>query len=286
MPEAKVIDFSVAQLSSADIKSAGATGLIRYLSLPGTRPGFNESKRIKKPEYDDRLAWGLSIALVFQVDKTDYLGGYARGFEYGRASLEQSRALGHPDSCGVYLCVQDAGIPRNNFGIAVEHMRGYMDGRGLGMQPAYCGTDLGNYLVGAGVCSGLWTPVSESWSTTPSPHIILQQLRSKSYPWPQNSYDENMPRRDDWCQNPRPGGPLPPPSPGTEEDEMLWARFYGENADVAFGATGWSYISTEQRDQLLYMKLLRPKAGTTYPEILGTNPTEGAQWKARYKQLG
>jgi len=287
MPEAKVIDISVAQLTSADIKSAGAIGVVQYLSLPGTRPGFNEAKRIKKPVYDDRLAWGLAVALVFQVDKADYLGGYARGFEFGRASREQSTALGHPDSAGVILCVQDSGIPRGSFGLAVEHMRGYVDGRGLGPQPAYCGTDLGNYLVGAGLTTWLWQPAAASWSTSPSPHVSMQQLESKSYPWPQGAYDENLVLQPDWGQNPRPGLPPPPPGgPNLLEDEMLWARFYGENQDVAFGATGWRYITPEQRDQLLFMKLLRPMAGTTFPQVLGNNPAEGAQWKARYAQFG
>jgi len=86
-------------------------------------------------------------------------------------------------------------------------------------------------------------------------------------------------------------GTFPPPIPPQPtpipllEDEMLWARFYGETADVAFGATGWRYITSEQRDQLRFMHLLRDGPAVGYPQILGQNPVEGAQWKARYPQF-
>lgn len=279
MHDGEVIDFSVAQLGSAQIKSQGAVGVVRYLSVAGTRPLFNEQKRIKPPEYNEHLAWGLSIALVMQVDKVDYLQGYAWGHQLGQASLQQSRALGHPDACGVYLAVQDAGIPRNNYGLAVDHMRGYTDGRGLGPQPAYCGTDLGNYLVGAGVASWLWQPVSESWSTSASPHVRLKQLRSQTYSLP-GAYDEDKVLHPDWGQNPRPNI-LPPPNPGTvtEEEAMLWVRWIGETQDVAFGATGWRYITATQRDELRFAKLLRDGNAPGYPQNLPLD------WKARYPQL-
>lgn len=78
--------------------------------------------------------------------------------------------------------------------------------------------------------------------------------------------------------------PPPPPNPGptpTAEDEMaLWARFLGENADVAFDATGWRYITEAQRNELLFAKLLRFGDAHGYPQNLPQD------WKVRYPQLG
>lgn len=96
-------------------------------------------------------------------------------------------------------------------------------------------------------------------------------------------------RRAPWVLNvwPLPFDPPPPPPPPQpeEEDVALWARFYGETTDVAFDATGWRYITEEQRNQLLYMHLLRFGNTQGYPQNLGSNVQEGAAWKARDPQL-
>lgn len=83
---------------------------------------------------------------------------------------------------------------------------------------------------------------------------------------------------------PLPGDqPPPPPPPGPvvrAEDEMaLWVRFRGENDDVAFDSTGWRYISEQQRNELLFAKLLRFGDDYGYPKILEQD------WKVRYPQF-
>lgn len=59
----------------------------------------------------------------------------------------------------------------------------------------------------------------------------------------------------------------------------LWARFEGEAAEIAFDATGWRAITTTQRDQLRFAKLLRDGPATGYPTILPQS------WKSSYPQL-
>jgi hypothetical protein len=201
---AQVADYSTARFTSGELKAAGFIGVCRYLSLPGLRPAFNEAKTIKQPEYDAHLATGLAVALVMQVDKTDWTAGYQLGFQYGQASLAQSRSLGHPDSAAVPLAY-DSAIPASQMHIAVTHGLGYMDGRGLGPQAAYGGTNVINALYDAGAIRWGWQAAAASWSTQPSTHIAIRQLASKTRPqFDPLSYDENDVLQPDWGQNPRP----------------------------------------------------------------------------------
>lgn len=78
---------------------------------------------------------------------------------------------------------------------------------------------------------------------------------------------------------PLPQPPQPGPSPAEETDVALWARFEGEAAEIAFDATGWRVITTQQRDQLRFARLLRDGAATGYPTILPQS------WKTSYPQL-
>lgn len=76
-----------------------------------------------------------------------------------------------------------------------------------------------------------------------------------------------------------PSPPQPGPAPTEETDVALWARFEGEAAEIAFDATGWRAITTTQRDQLRFAKLLRDGPATGYPTILPQS------WKSSYPQL-
>lgn len=204
----QVMDYSVARPDIAAIKAAGFVGVCRYQWIvPGTRPDFNRAKAITRPEYGALLAAGLTVALNCQVDKADYLGGYATGLRHGRFSLLHSREMGHPDSRPVILTVQDTGIAPSNYNLAVEYMHGFMDGRGLGPQAYYGGTTIGNLCVNAGLAKFIWHPVAAtSWSAVPSDSVALRQLPSKSYPqFPPTAYDENDIVQADWGQHPGPG---------------------------------------------------------------------------------
>lgn len=77
-----------------------------------------------------------------------------------------------------------------------------------------------------------------------------------------------------------PTPPTPTPNPVTPEEDMaLWARFEGEPAEIAFDATGWRVITTTQRDQLRFARLLRDGQAPGYPTILPLS------WKSQYPQL-
>jgi hypothetical protein len=194
------------------MKAAGVVGVVRYQWIEsGQRPQFNRDKAITKAEYDGLRGAGLAVALVCQVDKDNYLRGYQEGLRHGGLSLQHSRSMGHPDSCLVYLAVQDQSIPVANYPLAVEYMHGFKDGRGLGPQLMYGGTNVGNLCVNAGHAKGIWQSAASSWSTQASAFVVLEQLSSKSYPqFPPLAYDENHVHKVDWGQSPQPNAPQPP----------------------------------------------------------------------------
>lgn len=204
---AVVLDWSSARLDPAAVKAAGVVGVCRYQWIEdGTRPAFNQAKAIRRPEYDALLRAGLTVTLNCQVDKADYLGGYATGLRHGQKSLLHSREMGHPDSRPVILTVQDTGIPSSDYHIAIAYMSGFVNGRGQGPQACYGGTDIGNLCVNAGLAKFLWVPIAAtSWSRSSSSHIALKQLPTKSYPqFPSSAYDENQTVQADWGQHPGP----------------------------------------------------------------------------------
>lgn len=209
----QVFDFSSARLDPAALKTAGLIGVARYQWITGgTRPQFNQDKAISRPEYDSYLRAGLSVALIVEVDKDDYKGGYARGFQYGQLSLQNARSLGHPDSASAILTVQDVSFGATDYNLGVEYTRGFRDGRGLA-PIVYGGTNLINRCVQAGVASGGWKAAAGSWSSVSSPYLVMVQKTSKSYPqFPPLSYDENDVVASDWGQAPRPGGQDPTPA--------------------------------------------------------------------------
>lgn len=203
----QVVDFSSTRLDPVALRAAGFAGAARYQWIEaGQRPQFNRDKAITRAEYDALRGAGLAVALICQVDKDNYLRGYPEGLRHGALSLQHSRSMGHPDSCPILLAVQDQSIPVSNYNLTVDYMHGFMDGRGMGPQLVYGGTNVGNLCVNAGYAKGIWQAAASSWSTVPSASVVMKQLVSKSYPqFPPLSYDENDILAANWGQNPGPG---------------------------------------------------------------------------------
>ncbi|MFE0021377.1 glycoside hydrolase domain-containing protein [Amycolatopsis sp. NPDC059021] len=93
------IDYSAAKLSAATIKSAKvgsngetATGVIRYIDAPN----LLGTKHTNASEYRDQLNSGLGLAMYFEVDQDDAIGGYAQGQENARRALAGCNYLGFP----------------------------------------------------------------------------------------------------------------------------------------------------------------------------------------------
>lgn len=82
--------------SSAAVRAAGFTGMIRYTTAPGLMnpPGKNQ-KHVTKAEYNERIANGIKVRLVFQGGTTDADGGWALGVSNAKLALEGANYLGY-----------------------------------------------------------------------------------------------------------------------------------------------------------------------------------------------
>jgi hypothetical protein len=208
---ADVLDYSGWRPDPRALKAAGIVGVSRYLAPVGT----GDWKRIGKAEYDATLAAGLAVVLNWEDSATGWHGGYAKGVEYGRTARAQARALGHPDSrpiivsidSGDQLVTRDASgailVPARAHPVAVEHVRGFVDGSGTGPQAVYAGTNVIEECHRQGLIRFGWQAAASSWSTVPSAHVALVQHVQKPYAqFPPAAYDWNTTVQPDWGQVP------------------------------------------------------------------------------------
>jgi hypothetical protein len=205
-----VFDYSGWRPDPAALKAAGVVGVSRYLAPVGS----GDWKRITKPEYDALLAAGLSVVLNWEDSATGWQGGYVRGVEYGRTARAQARALGHPDERPIIVSI-DSGdqlvrsrgsvvlVPAEAHPLAVEHVRGFVDGSGTGPQAVYAGTNVIEECHRQGLVRFGWQAGARSWSTVPGPHVAIIQHTDKPYPqFPPSAYDWNSTVQADWGQHP------------------------------------------------------------------------------------
>lgn len=206
------VDYSFARYTVAQLKAAGITAVIRYLTGAG--------KAISAEELAADLFGGLSVVLVFENSATDASGGFATGAAYARQANAALAALGLPLSTPVYFAA-DTDYP--NPAAAVPYYQGIASERpgptngcyGEGALIDLCFTD---GLVGYG-----WESESTSFpgNGTLDPNVALWQKFSGA---PLPSTDLDLIERADFGQLPRPAPPKPPapPAPPTHfpEDNM------------------------------------------------------------------
>lgn len=100
-----VIDATTAPPVDA-MRSAGVVGLCRYLSWlyrwGGTTHDHVNPKIIQQAEYDRLVAAGFGVALNWEYDDHDWLGGASGGHDHAAEAVRQARALGYPGGCVIY----------------------------------------------------------------------------------------------------------------------------------------------------------------------------------------
>jgi hypothetical protein len=85
------LDYSKKSLPGEVIKSAGYTGVIRYIDSPGQLA----AKHTNVDEYRSHVAAGLRVLLVMQTSKTASGGGFATGQEHARRALAGANHIGY-----------------------------------------------------------------------------------------------------------------------------------------------------------------------------------------------
>jgi hypothetical protein len=100
------------------MRAAGVSGLCRYLSWlyrwGGVTHSYINPKIIQKPEFDALLAAGFAVALNWEYDPRDYLGGATAGGSHAQEAIRQARALGYPSGC-VIIGSADTDVSRTDW---------------------------------------------------------------------------------------------------------------------------------------------------------------------------
>lgn len=161
---------------------------------------------ITQAEYARLRQAGMPVTLNWEESAGSWRGGYPLGLAHGKAARAQARALGHPDERPIIQSIDTAVTPAE-LATAVDYQRGFNDGGGLGPQGVYGTAYVIDNLFALGLVRVGWQAAARGWfgNGPQSANAAILQLTSKSYPqFPPAAYDENLPLKDDWGQQPAP----------------------------------------------------------------------------------
>jgi hypothetical protein len=105
-----LLDYAAGVIPANDIRAAGATGVIRYVS--DRRPGgaWMLGKPIQLPEARDLYQNGLKIVSNYQFgkrDTADWLGGQSAGVQHAKRTVQLHSAAGGPANAPIYASIDD-----------------------------------------------------------------------------------------------------------------------------------------------------------------------------------
>lgn len=170
-----LIDFAARQIPAQDIRAAGHSGVINYVST--SRPGSSfGAKPITLPYAQSLTAAGLVIVSNYQYGKpgstapSDYTRGYAGGVADARTAWQLHTAAGGGRSAPIFFTI-DEDIDRNTWNtVALPWFRGINSVLGVQRTGVYGGIDVCQWAIADGVIgqSGIpgyrWAWQTKAWS--------------------------------------------------------------------------------------------------------------------------
>ncbi|BAY00245.1 putative twin-arginine translocation pathway [Mycobacteroides stephanolepidis] len=170
-----LIDFAMRQIPAEDIKAAGHSGVINYVST--SRPGsFMGAKPITRPYAQALTAAGLVIVSNFQYGKpggtapSDFTRGFAGGVEDARTAWQLHTAAGGGQSAPVFFSVDDD-INRDTWNnVALQWFKGINSVLGVQRTGIYGGVNPCQWAAADGVIGNsrspghVWAWQTRSWS--------------------------------------------------------------------------------------------------------------------------
>lgn len=186
------VDFSFARYTVAQLKSAGVTAVIRYLTGPG--------KAISPIELAADLMGGLQVVLAFENNATDASGGYSTGQAYAIQANSALTTLSLPTSTPVYFAA-DTDYP--NPSDAVPYYQGIASVRPGSGNGCYGEAKLIDICMAYGLVHFGWESESSSFPGNGAldPNVALWQRVTGA---PLSGTDLDLVERADFGQIPRP----------------------------------------------------------------------------------
>jgi hypothetical protein len=167
----RLIDYAMRQIPAADIRAAGYSGVINYVST--SRPGSSfGAKPITRPYAESLTAAGLVIVSNFQYGKpggtapSDFTRGFAGGVADARTAWQLHTAAGGGRSAPIFFSVDDD-INRNTWNsVALQWFRGINSVLGVQRTGVYGGINACRWAAADGVIGNSSTPGHRwAWQT-------------------------------------------------------------------------------------------------------------------------
>ena len=127
------VDYSWARPGGAALKAAGKTFAVRYLLQDG-----QGGKGLDRSEYDDLIANGIDVAVVYETYAARAKSGSAGGVEDAHAAQAALNALGLPNNMPIYFAV-DYDAPESDQGVIDAYLRGAASVIGMDRVGVYAG---------------------------------------------------------------------------------------------------------------------------------------------------
>jgi len=166
-----LIDYAMRQIPAQDIRAAGHSGVINYVST--SRPGSNfGAKPITRPYAESLAAAGLVIVSNYQYGKpggtapSDFTRGYPGGVSDARTAWSLHTAAGGGKSAPVFFSVDDD-INRDTWNnVALQWFRGINSVLGVQRTGVYGGVNVCQWAAADGVIGNSSTPGHRwAWQT-------------------------------------------------------------------------------------------------------------------------
>jgi hypothetical protein len=170
-----LIDFAARQIPAQDIRAAGHSGVVNYVSLsrPGTSFG---AKPITLPYARSLAAAGLVIVSNYQYGKpggtapSDFTRGFAGGVADARTAWQLHTAAGGGRSAPIFFSI-DEDISRETWNtVALQWFRGINSVLGVQRTGVYGGIDVCQWAAADGVIGSSsipgyrWAWQTRAWS--------------------------------------------------------------------------------------------------------------------------
>ncbi len=188
------LDYSAGWPQPAAVKAAGYLGAIRYIGFPG-RP-----KCIGQAEYDAFTRAGLGVALVYENQAGDILGGREAGRPAARTALAHATGIGFPVATRpiYYACDTDV-VTAAQFAAVLDYLRGAGEVHGgPGRVGVYGEADVIERAAAAGVAAWFWQTKAWSHGIVSDHDHLLQVLGQVTVGGV--TCDRNEIHRPDWGQ--------------------------------------------------------------------------------------
>src|SRR5947208_1158311 len=194
----RLIDFAMHQIPAEQIKAAGYSGVVSYVSL--SRPGSSfGAKPITRPYAESLTAAGLVIVSNYQYGKpggtapSDFTRGFAGGVADARTAWQLHTAAGGGHSAPIFFTI-DEDINRNAWNtVALQWFRGINAVLGVQRTGVYGGIDVCQWAAADGVIGTSGTPghrwawQTRSWShgqVDPAAVLYQRVVSTASTPGP------------------------------------------------------------------------------------------------------